>query len=137
MPLNEYQEETAADFICKGILQKQEGGALRGTIPVLSFNLVEKYLDMWREAFTPLAQEYAQLLYDRQKDLMFPWIRPDLMNPAYWYVFPHYGNLEVELVKYGIGKNMIALPDGPKNACMSLVLLNDSFAGKGTVRGKL
>lgn len=124
LELNQHQEEAAAIMIKRGILTRMTDGTLRGNIPVIPFETLNKWIELWKEKFTPLAQEFGQKLYDAQKDIICPYIRNDLMDAASWSYFPSSGYFLNNLLKYAIAQKMFALPQDNKNTCVGLVFLN-------------
>ena len=117
--LDEHEKTMAADLMDKGILVK-ENGKFRGRVPVLAFETIENFKSIWEENFTPLAEEYAQKLYEAQKDILLPYVRSDLMNEALWYTFPQFCDLDRLLLE--------ALD--VKDPCAGLVILNQNIGVK-------
>ena len=117
--MDEHEKTMAADLMDKGILVK-ENGKFRGRVPVLAFETIENFKSIWEENFTPLAEEYAQKLYEAQKDILLPYVRSDLMNEALWYTFPQFCDLDRLLLE--------ALD--VKDPCAGLVILNQNIGVK-------
>lgn len=123
MELNEHQMEVAAIMIKRGVLTRMKDGSLRANIPVVPYEIEDKMIEMFKEKMEGLAKDFAQKLYEVQKDILFPYIRKDLIKTAFWNFFPMCGKLEIELIKYGIEQNKIALPHDNQNQCLGLVML--------------
>lgn len=126
MELNEHQMEVAAIMIKRGALSRMKDGSLRANIPVVPYEVEDRMIKLFEQKLGALAKEFAQKLYEVQKDILFPYVRKDLMKPAFWNFFPMCGKIEIELIKYGIEQNMIALPQDNQNQCLGLVMQTSS-----------
>jgi len=107
----------------KGFLVK-DGDKYIGSIPVISQEIIEKWMDKWHKKFRPLAEQYEQALYDAEKDILLPYIRPDLLRAAFWYYFPMSGSLDSDMIQYALDKNMVRFEEGTDQSCVSMVIVS-------------
>lgn len=121
--LSAAEESIALDMLSKGVLVK-DGDKYIGSIPVISQEIIEKWMDKWHKKFRPLAEQYEQALYDAEKDILLPYIRPDLLRAAFWYYFPMSGSLDSDMIQYALDKNMVRFEEGTDQSCVSMVIVS-------------
>lgn len=124
--LSEKEELLAADMMNNGVLTKTADG-YKGTVPVISFALIDKWCKIWHEKFKELSIEYYDALYKAQENLVLPYIRHDLLWASLWHVIP-LGNkksLDSMLMQYAIDNNMVRFEEGRNASGAAMVLLTE------------
>lgn len=124
--INKNEEEYLAEFLSKGVVVKTEEG-YKGTVPVIPFELVDKWCKTWSEKFHNLAIEFTEALYQDQKDFVLPLIRNDLRFASTWSFFPISFDLDSFLMEFAINKGMVRFEEGINNSCAALVVLVENF----------
>lgn len=127
--LNEKEELIVADFLSKGILKKING-CYKGMIPVISFDLIEKWCKLWQEKFKPLAIEFYEKLYKAQENVVLPYIRHDLLSASFWHIIPFVKNIDSVLMQYAIDNELVCFEEGVNTSCVSMVLLTEKNIGE-------
>ncbi len=124
--LTEKEEILAADMMNKGLLEKTSKG-YKGNIPVISFDLVDKWCKIWNEKFKALSIEYYDALYKAQEKLVLPYIRHDLLWASFWHIIPlgNKKNVDSMLMKYALDNNWVRFEEGNNTSCAAIVLLKE------------
>lgn len=122
--LSENEEVVVADLISKGVLKKTEKG-FEGTIPVINFEIIDKWCKVWYDKFKPLAEEYAEAMYQMEKEILLPYIRKDLIWASMCFYFPMGVNLDSILTQYAIDNNLVDFEEGCNSNCAAIVMLKE------------
>ena len=122
--LSEKEEMLVADMLNNGVLEKTPAG-YKGTIPVITFEMIDKWCRLWNEKFQELSIEYYEALYKAQEKVILPYIRHDLMWASFWHVIPA-GNrksLDSMLMQYAIDNKLVRFAEGKNASCVAMALL--------------
>lgn len=122
--LNEKEEVVAADLISKGVLKKTDKG-FEGTVPVIRFETIDKWCKKWYEKFKPLAEEYAEAMYQMEKESLLPYIRQDLIWASMCFYFPIGIDLDSLLTEYAIENKLVQFEEGTNASCAGIVILKE------------
>jgi len=122
--LNKKEEVVVADLISKGVLKKTSKG-YEGSVPVVKFETVTKWCELWYEKFKTLAEEYSDAMYQMQKDTLMPYIRKDLIWASMCFYFPIGVPLDSILMKYAIENNLVHFEEGQNASCAGIVVLKE------------
>ena len=124
--LTEKEEVLAADMMNNGVLVKTSAG-YKGTVPVISFALVDKWCKIWQEKFKSLSIEYHDALYKAEEKIVLPYIRHELLWASFWHVIPvgDRKSLDSKLMQYAIENNMVRFAEGKNASCVAMVLLKE------------
>ncbi len=122
--LSEKEEVLVADMISNGVLEKTSEG-YKGNIPVISFDVIDKWCKIWHEKFKELSIEYFDALYKAQEKFVLPYIRHDLLWASLWHVIPIGNNksLDSMLMQYAIDNKLVRFAEGKNASCTAMVLL--------------
>ncbi len=102
--LNAFEEETAAQMIRRGLLEKDRNG-LRVTIPIIDQKTVEKIHALIENVIRNDAEEFAGLVSSEIEKILLPYVRKDLMsNFIHWDMRMFFQPLN-ELFYYGMHKS--------------------------------
>ena len=123
--LSPKEEVVVADMMNNGVIEKTPQG-YRGTIPVISFALVDKWCKLWSEKFKELAIEYYETLYKAQEKIILPYIRHDLLWASFWSLIPVLNDMDSMLMQYAIDHNMVRFTEGTNASCISIVMLAEN-----------
>lgn len=99
-------------------------------IPVISFDLIEKWCKLWQEKFKPLAIEFYEKLYKAQENVVLPYIRHDLLSASFWHIIPFVKNIDSVLMQYAIDNELVCFEEGVNTSCVSMVLLTEKNIGE-------
>ena len=125
MTLSEKEEVFVADMMNNGVLEKTSEG-YKGTVPVISFALVDKWCKIWHEKFKELSIEYYDALYKAEEKVVLPYIRHDLLWASFWHVIPiDIKSLDSMLMQYAIDNEMVRFAEGKNASCAAMVLLTE------------
>ena len=125
MTLSEKEEVFVADMMNNGVLEKTSEG-YKGTVPVISFALVDKWCKIWHEKFKELSIEYYDALYKAEEKVVLPYIRHDLLWASFWHVIPiDIKSLDSMLMQYAIDNEMVRSAEGKNASCAAMVLLTE------------
>jgi RNA polymerase sigma-70 factor (ECF subfamily) len=124
--LSEKEELLAADMMNNGVLEKC-GDGYKGKVPVISFDLIDKWCKIWHEKFKELSVEYYEALYKAQENLVLPYIRHDLLWASFWHVIPigDRKSLDSMLMQYAIDNDMVRFAEGKNASPVAMVLLKE------------
>ena len=124
--LTEKEEVLAADMMNNGVLVKTSAG-YKGTVPVISFALVDKWCKIWHEKFKELSIEYCDALYKAEEKVVLPYIRHDLLWASFWHVIPigDRKSLDSMLMQYAIDNKFVRFAEGKNASCVAMVLLKE------------
>ncbi len=124
--LTEKEELLVADMMNNGVLEKTSAG-YKGNIPVISFDLIDKWCKIWHEKFKELSIEYNDALYKAEEKVVLPYIRHDLLWASFWHVIPLGGrkSLDSMLMQYAIDNGMVRFAEGKNASCVAMVLLTE------------
>ena len=123
--LSEKEEVFVADMMNNGVLEKTSEG-YKGTVPVISFALVDKWCKIWHEKFKELSIEYYDALYKAEEKVVLPYIRHDLLWASFWHVIPiDIKSLDSILMQYAIDNEMVRFAEGKNASCAAMVLLTE------------
>ena len=124
--LTEKEELLVADMMNNGVLEKTSAG-YKGNIPVISFDLVDKWCKIWHEKFKELSIEYNDALYKAEEKVVLPYIRHDLLWASFWHVIPLGGrkSLDSMLMQYAIDNGMVRFAEGKNASCVAIALLKE------------
>ena len=122
--LNEKEEFQVADLLSKGVLVKK-GQGYKGMVPVISFEMLNRWCNLWNEKFKPLAEEYAEKLYKAQEKVVLPYIRHDLMWASFWHIIPMGTQIDSVLMKYAIDNQLVRFEEGLNASCAAIALLKE------------
>ena len=124
--LSEKEEVLVADMMNNGVLEKSAVG-YKGNIPVISFDLIDKWCKTWHEKFKELSIEYYDALYKAQEKIVLPYIRHDLLWASFWHVIPigHNKSLDSMLMQYAIDNKMVRFSEGRNASPVAMVLLKE------------
>ena len=120
--LNKKEEVIVADMMNNGVIEKTPQG-YRGTIPVISFALLDKWCKIWNEKFKDLAIEYYEALYKAQENIILPYIRHDLLWASFWSIIPLLNDFDSMLMRYAIDNKLVSFVEGKNASCTAMVLL--------------
>ncbi|MDE7287982.1 MAG: sigma-70 family RNA polymerase sigma factor [Oscillospiraceae bacterium] len=82
--LTKYEEEKAADFLKKGLLEK-EGGRLIVQLPIFGKSVRDEFCEIIRTGIKDLAEEYAEAIGEGVEKRLMPYVRRDLTsNFLHW-----------------------------------------------------
>ena len=126
--LNEKEEVTVADMMNNGVLIKTEQG-YKGTIPVITFELVDKWCKLWNEKFKELSIEYYEALYKAQEKIVLPYICHDLLWASFWFIIPVgcRNGIDSMLMQYAIDNNLVRFEEGKNASCAAMALLVEAL----------
>ena len=124
--LTQKEEVIAADLMNNGVLEKTSKG-YKGTIPVISFALLDKWCKSWKEKFKDLSIEYHDELYKAQEKVVLPYIRHDLLWASFWHIIPvgSRNRLDSMLMQYAIDNKLVRFEEGKNASCAAMVLLTE------------
>ena len=124
--LIEKEEVLVADMMNNGVLTKTPDG-YKGLVPVITFDLIDKWCKIWHEKFKELSIEYYDALYKAQENLVLPYIRHDLLWASLWHIIPigSKKSLDSMLMQYAIDNNMVRFEEGRNASCAAIVLLTE------------
>lgn len=102
--LNAFEEETAAQMISRGLLEK-DGNGLRVMIPIIDQKTAEKIHALIENVIRSDAEEFAGLVGSEVEKTLLPYVRKDLMsNFIHWDMRMFFQPLN-ELFYYGMHKS--------------------------------
>ncbi len=124
--LSKKEEVLVADMMNNGVLEKTSKG-YKGTIPVISFALVDKWCKIWHEKFKELSIEFYDALYKAEEKIVLPYIRHDLLWASFWHLIPvgDRKSLDSMLMQYAIDNGMVRFAEGKNSSCTAMVLLKE------------
>ena len=124
--LSQKEEVLAADMLNNGVLEKTSAGYM-GTIPIISFDLIEKWSKIWKEKFRELSIEYYDALYKAQEKIVLPYIRHDLLWASFWHIIPvgNRNSLDSMLMQYAIDNKLVRFAEGKNASCVAMALLTE------------
>ena len=124
--LSEKEEVLVADMMNNGVLEKTSEG-YKGSIPVISFALIDKWCKIWHEKFKELSIEYYDALYKAEEKVVLPYIRHDLLWASFWHVIPigDRKSLDSMLMQYAIDNDMVRFAEGKNASCVAMALLTE------------
>ncbi len=119
--LTEYEEEMAADFLKKGLLEK-EGERLIVQLPIFSRAVRDEFFEIVRTAIEDLAKEYAEAIGGEVEKRLMPYVRRDMTsNFLHWDMRMFFKILGC-LYWYGWDKHL-ALPEDYSRSAAGLYLI--------------
>ncbi len=118
--LTEYEEEMAANFLKKGLLEK-EGDGLTVQLPIFSRAVRDEFFEIVRTAIEDLAKEYAEAIGGEVEKRLMPYVRKDMVgNFLHWDMRMFFKILGC-LYWYGWDKHL-ALPEDYSRSAAGLEL---------------
>lgn len=122
--LTEYEEEMAANFLKKGLLEK-EGDGLIVQLPIFSGAVRDEFFEIVRTAIEDLAKEYAEAIGGEVEKRLMPYVRRDMTsNFLHWDMRMFFKILGC-LYWYGWDKHL-ALPEDFSRSAAGLYLLTEA-----------
>ncbi len=119
--LTEYEEEKAADFLKKGLLEK-EGDRLIVQLPIFDKSVRDEFYEIIRTGIKDLAEEYAEAIGEGVEKRLMPYVRKDLTsNFLHWDMRMFFKILGC-LFWYGWDKHL-ALPEDFSRSAAGLELV--------------
>ncbi len=119
--LTEYEEEKAADFLKKGLLEKK-GDELAVQMPIFSTAVQNEFFEIIRTAIEDLAKEYAEAVGSEVEKRLMPYVRKDMTsNFLHWDMRMFFKILGC-LYWYGWDKHL-ALPEDYNRSAAGLYLI--------------
>lgn len=119
--LTAYEEEKAADFLKKGLLEK-EGDKLTVQMPIFSRAVHNEFCEIISTEIGGLAAEYANIIGGEVEKRLMPYVRRDMMSNFLHWDMRMFFQITGALFHYGWDKHL-ALPEDYSRSAAGLYLM--------------
>ena len=120
--LTEKEMEAVADFIKNGVVKKKDG-KLKVTIPVCTFEVMDRIDRILNEAYEALRKEFVSEINQVLKKEFFPYINKDFLPSFLQFFAKWFAEQNYALIDYGLKNNLLEKQDDYEHSTASMFIL--------------